>query len=198
MRIDIYLGLIALLLSTACQPGVNYKEMPLRDGDAYNMVVEIPAGTNAKVEYQPGRGQFVIDQENGKDRIIDFLPYPGNYGFLPNTMMDKRRGGDGDALDVLLLSSSLPTGTIVKVLPVAALLLRDSGELDTKIIVIPAEPERRIMEVSSFEELMIDYDAAKRSIQDWFLNYKGPNQMELIRWEDAAYAEKEIKKWSTS
>ena len=66
-------------------------------GEYVQVVVEIPAGTNQKIEFDYKDGTFKVDQIDGKDRVIDFLPYPGNYGFVPGTLMDKERGGDGDA-----------------------------------------------------------------------------------------------------
>ena len=74
-------------------------------------VVEIPAGTNRKIEFDKEDHIFKTDQRNGKDRIINFLPYPGNYGFIPSTKSNVEKGGDGDALDVLILSERLETGT---------------------------------------------------------------------------------------
>ncbi|MDA9133798.1 inorganic diphosphatase, partial [Gammaproteobacteria bacterium] len=52
------------------------------------MVVEIPAGTNKKIEYDKNINEFFIDKIDGVDRVINFLPYPGNYGFIPSTKMD--------------------------------------------------------------------------------------------------------------
>ena len=57
--------------------------LPSTDGDALNVVVEIPAGTNHKLEYHPGQGYVNDTLEGGADRVINFLPYPGNYGFVP-------------------------------------------------------------------------------------------------------------------
>ena len=65
-----------------------------QEGKAFNVVVEIPAGTNHKIEYNTESGEFENDIKDGKIRIIDFLPYPGNYGFIPSTYMDPERGGD--------------------------------------------------------------------------------------------------------
>ena len=30
---------------------------------------------------------------------------------------------------------------------------------------------------------------------DWFQNYKGEEGVDVIRWEDAKYAWKEVEKW---
>lgn len=169
---------------------------PTYGASGVNVVIEIPAGTNHKIEFQKDQNRFENDQENGQDRVIDFLPYPGNYGFIPSTMMDLSRGGDGDALDVLVLCESLPTGTIIETQPIATLLLRDNGEIDTKIIAIPSDPSLQIFSIENFQDFLIHHDAAKRIIESWFLSYKGPGQMELIRWEDDKYALKEIEKWA--
>lgn len=165
------------------------------DGDVLNAVVEIPAGTNQKIEYHKESGYQSDTLDGGVDRVIEFLPYPGNYGFVPSTLMDEARGGDGDALDILIIGESQPTGTVQGVKPIGALLLRDRGEIDTKIIAIPADERLRTIDVDNFLDFALANDAAKRIIELWFLNYKGPNTTQLIRWEDEAYAWREVEKW---
>jgi len=167
------------------------------EGDALNVIVEIPAGTNHKIEFAQKTGFANDTLAGGKGRVINFLPYPGNYGFVPSTLMDRDRGGDGDPLDVLVLSESLETGTKIAVKPIAALLLRDRGEIDTKIIAVPADSTLRVFDVDNFLELALENDAARSIIETWFLNYKGPKQTELIRWEDESYAWREVRKWKT-
>lgn len=165
------------------------------DGEALNVIVEIPAGTNHKIEYQAETGFSNDTLTGGYTRVINFLPYPGNYGFVPNTLMDRERGGDGDPLDVLVISESVPTGTLLPVRPIAALLIRDRGEIDTKIIAVPFDSTLRVFQVENFLELALEQDAARSIIEAWFLNYKGPRQTELIRWEDETYAWREVRKW---
>lgn len=173
-----------------------YSVAAISTDDQINMIVEIPAGTNHKIEYDSENKEFVNDQnEDGSTRVISFLPYPGNYGFIPGTLMDRERGGDGDPLDILLISESLITGSVVPVIPIGALLLRDRGELDTKIIAIPAASSKQVMSPTDFLDFAIHYDAAKQIIESWFLNYKGPGKTELIRWEDENYAWEEVRKW---
>ena len=183
----------------ACQDQTNKKnyELPAMEGDAVNVVIEIPAGTNTKIEYDVKAGAFKPDQVDDKDRVVAFLPYPGNYGFIPSTMMDTDKGGDGDALDILVIGESRPTGSVLKAKPIGTLILKDGGELDTKIIAIPVDESERTLKADNFLTLMLDHDPAKRIIEDWFLNYKGKGQMELIRWEDENYALQEIKRWGT-
>lgn len=165
------------------------------EGDALNVIIEIPAGTNHKIEYRLDEGFTNDTLPGGLTRVINFLPYPGNYGFVPNTLMDKERGGDGDPLDVLVLSESVPTGSKIAVLPVGALLLRDRGEIDTKIIAVPQDTALRVFNVDNFLSFALEHDAARTIIETWFLNYKGPRKTELLRWEDEAYAWREVRKW---
>lgn len=163
-----------------------------------NVVIEIPAGTNLKYEFSPKTEEFEVEIIDGKRRVVQFLPYPGNYGFIPSTLMDKSRGGDGDALDILVISESLPQGMVVEVIPVAVLHLSDRGETDDKIIAVPAEAELRTINCSTLKCMKDNYPAALSIIQDWFSSYKGPGKMEFLGWADENEAMSEIKKWSVS
>lgn len=177
--------------ATADYNGLN----AIADG-ALQAVIEIPAGTNHKIEYDPQAGAFLNDRLNEQERVIDFLPYPGNYGFIAGTLLDKAQGGDGDPLDVLVIAEAMPTGTVVRVVPIAALLLKDKGELDTKIIAIPADENIQVLKAKNFIDFMLRYDQAKLIIEQWFMAYKGQGAMEFLRWEDDRYAWSEVKKWT--
>ncbi|MEL7161145.1 MAG: inorganic diphosphatase [Bacteroidota bacterium] len=202
MRNLILLTLLGLAFTTCDQitpnglnrPADPYAE-PSIENDALNVIVEIPAGTNHKIEFKPERGFANDTLAGGATRIVNFLPYPGNYGFVPSTLMDASKGGDGDPLDVLVLAESLPTGTKIATRPIAALLLRDRGEIDTKIIAVPVDSTLRVFDVENFLEFSLEHNAALRIIENWFLHYKGPKLMELQRWEDENYAWREVRKW---
>ncbi len=160
-------------------------------------VVEIPAGTNHKIEYDKISRKFVVDSAEGKARIIDFLPYLGNYGFIPSTYSDPKKGGDGDALDVLILGENLATGSVVEIIPIAMLALSDQGESDNKIIAIPADEKYRIIKAANFDDFSTNYPEIRKMIGTWFENYDLNNEVKILRWtgENAAFAE--IKKWQT-
>ena len=195
------LALIIGLSSCTLDPRLGYEQpkdpysLPSMDGDALNVIVEIPAGTNHKVEYHVESGFRDDTLAGGVRRVINFLPYPGNYGFIPSTMMDKARGGDGDALDILVISETIPTGSRISVKPIATLLLKDRGELDTKIIGVPVDSNLQVFQVDNYLDFALKHDAARNIIESWFLNYKGQGVTELIRWEDDAYAWREVRKW---
>ena len=148
------------------------------------MIIEIPAGTNKKLEYDYESNTFPADIKNGYERIINFLPYPGNYGFVQSTRMARARGGDGDALDILLLSEHLPTGIIIEFLPIGILVLQDSGEKDSKIIAVPIDESLRILNIKNFKELNTEFLGIKNLIQLWFLGYKRSDAVQIIAWED--------------
>ena len=198
-----FFAVLSLLFVISCQDNgktavKDFENLPTYVEQGINVVVEIPAGTNHKIEFDKEKKEFAVDQRNGKDRIIDFLPYPGNYGFIPSTYMDPAVGGDGDALDVLVIGESLPTGTVIPVKPIAALLLVDEGEEDTKIIAVPADPKLCVMKVDDFQEFSITYDGAKHIIENWFLYYDGLGTAESKGWKDGQYAMKEIEKWAVN
>ncbi|MEL6717297.1 MAG: inorganic diphosphatase [Bacteroidota bacterium] len=171
-------------------------KLPSSTAEGIKVVIEIPAGTNEKIEYNKERKSFEVDSIDGHARIINFLPYPGNYGFIPSTYMNPDEGGDGDALDVLVISNSVPTGTVMNVLPIASLQLRDNEEIDTKIIAVPADSTARTLQANNFTEFLIEYNMAKKIVEDWFIGYKGIGQMELIGWEDEKAAMREIERWT--
>jgi len=166
------------------------------DDGSINVYIEISAGTNVKNEINKADNTIKPDQINGTDRVIDFLPYPGNYGFIANTLMDQDRGGDGDALDVLVLCDARKSGAALRVKPIGVLLLEDGGEQDHKIIAVPFEDSERTINVDKFSSFITKYNAAQFIVQEWFLNYKGLGQMKLKGWKDEEFALKEIRKWS--
>ena len=172
-----------------------YAQPTYNDDGTINAVIEIPAGTSTKIEYDTETASFRPDQLDDHDRVIDFLPYVANYGFVPGTYMDPARGGDGDALDILVLGESQPTGTLLRVRPIALLNLTDAGEIDTKLVAMPADSSLQTMRIDSFKDLLINYDGAKRIIETWFVSYKGLGKVTLNGWQDGQAAEQEVRKW---
>jgi len=160
----------------------------------FKMIVEIPAGTNKKYEYDNNKSEFKAEIINGKERYVKYLPYIGNYGFIPFTKLNKKDGGDGDAIDVLLLSEALPTGTIINITPIAILKLNDNGEEDSKIIAVPADDGKKIINLSSYADLDINFPSIKKIIEIWFLSYKGGQIVIFQGWGNEKEAIIEINK----
>ena len=158
---------------------------------SFTAIVEISAGTNKKYEYNYKKESSEVEIINGKERVINYLPYPGNYGFISNTYMDPKIGGDGDALDVLIISESIIQGSKVKINPIGILKLLDGGEEDHKVIAIPQDSKMNFLKDSLTHSI-------KTIIQTWFCNYKGPNKTQYVSWGDRNEAIDEIIKWTVS
>ena len=107
----------------------------------------------AVIEIEKGsKNKYEMDKETGALRLDRILytstHYPANYGFIPRTWAD-----DGDPLDVLVLcTESLYPLTLVRVAPIGAMRMIDSGKLDDKIIAVPFS-DPTYLGVKSMDEL---------------------------------------------
>ena len=96
--------------------------------DDFTAVIEIPKGSRCKYELDKNSGMLLLDRV-----LYTATHYPANYGFIPRTYAD-----DGDPLDVLVLcSEQIIPMTLVRVYPIGAMRMIDSGKLDDKIIAVP-------------------------------------------------------------
>lgn len=184
--------LMIMVVSCSNTKQVDYYSLPIKSStNNINAVIEIPVGTNKKYEYNKSTKTFEIDKKDGKERVVDFLSYVGNYGYIPSTYSDPKVGGDGDALDVLVISESVPTGTILDIKPIGVLKLIDAGEFDYKIIAVPVKPSKQIIKAQNFKELSENYPIAKKIIEMWFLNYNPSDEAKIDGWgnEDEALSE---------
>ena len=91
-------------------------------------VIEIAKGFKKKYELDKETGLIILDRV-----LHTSTHYPANYGFIPKTL-----SGDGDPMDVLVLSSeSLDPLVLVKCYPVGMMIMYDGGKQDEKVIAIP-------------------------------------------------------------
>ena len=130
---------------------VNYLNMNLwhdvslgdKTPEEFNVIIEIPRGSNNKYEIDKETGLIALDRAN-----YSSAPYPVDYGFAPQTLWD-----DGDALDVAVLTTwPLDVGVVVKVRPVAVLEMIDDGESDYKVIAVPVK-DRRWEDTNDLEDI---------------------------------------------
>ncbi|MCB9163277.1 MAG: inorganic diphosphatase [Flavobacteriales bacterium] len=182
-----------LLSACATDPMANLNELPavVRPG-VLNAVIEIPAGTVEKRQYDEATNSFPVDMRNGVPRRITFLPYPANYGFIPGTRMLKEEGGDGDAVDVFVLCGTLPSGTVLEVEAIGIIELLDAGERDDKLIALPVDPALRTVEAEDIHELPA---AAREILVTWLLNYDPVDGAELIGVKGKAEAMAAVEQW---
>ena len=135
-----------------------------------DMIVEIPYNSFVKYEY---------DKTNNKircDRILNTaMNYPGNYGYIPNTL-----SGDGDPLDILLITEyQLYPGIIVEVKIIGVLLTEDEKGTDEKIIAVPSynvDPSFR--DINNYTDLP-KWTITK--IQHFFEHYKDNEENKWIK-----------------
>ncbi len=172
---------------------IDYGKLPFKNEKGnLTAVIEIPAGTNHKYEYNYSTQNFECEIRNGKPRVVNFLPYVGSYGFMPGTYMDPSIGGDGDALDILIIGESIKQGVIIEIKPIATILLLDDGKEDHKVIGVPLDPKLNIANVNDYESLT---EPMKNIIKTWFTCYKGPGEMEFQGWIGTDSTNIEIEKW---
>jgi len=184
---------LGLIILTSCKSSIDYLNTDLKSENGYyQAVIEIPAGTNSKIEYDKVSKVFKPALRDGKERKINFLAYPANYGFIPSTFSDLDKGGDGDALDVMILSSMIPSGEVVEIIPIGMIKFLDNGEQDFKVIAIPAEEKLRTISATTFKDFVENYEPAKNIIESWFLNYDPNDETEIQGWADEKETEKEI------
>ncbi len=145
---------------------------PVNDDGTVNMVVEIPAGAADKWEVDKKDGSLRWEIKNGRPRIVKYLGYPCNYGMVPQTVLAKDIGGDGDPLDILLLGAAVPRGLVVKTRVIGVAKFTDAGELDHKLIAV--RPGTPFAEIKNLQQLNEQFPGVVSILETWFLNYKGP------------------------
>src|ERR1700754_4118079 len=95
-----------------------------------NTVVEIPQGSILKIEWDRKRAAFMLDRVEPS-----IYAKPVNYGFIPQTLDE-----DGDELDTLVVSPEpIPTGVWLEAKIIGVLNFKDDGEMDHKIVLVPAD-----------------------------------------------------------
>ena len=156
-----------------------------------NAVIEIPAGTHEKWEYYPPAGKIVHEIKDGKPRVIQYLAYPVNYGYVPFSLLPKNKGGDGDPLDIIVLGPTLERGESYKVRVIGILKLMDRGEIDDKLIAVI--PRGIYKDVDDLYALNRKYPGITEIIKLWFANYKGRTKIEILGYGNIKEANKMIE-----
>ncbi len=138
-----------------------------------NVLIEIPAGSKNKYEYDKDLQALALDRV-----LYSSVQYPGDYGFVPNTLAD-----DGDPLDGLVLIDQ-PTfpGCVIAARPIGMLVMIDGGDHDEKILCVP-DKDPRYAKVRSLQDI-----APHRldEIAEFFRTYKNLEKKvtEIRGWQD--------------
>jgi len=108
----------------------DYMMIPPGTGEAsvVNMIVEIPKGRRTKFEVDKVTGLIKMDRY-----LYSSTMYPGDYGFIPQTLAE-----DNDPLDILVMVNE-PTfsGCLIEARVVGIFLMRDKGQKDYKVLAVP-------------------------------------------------------------
>ena len=146
-----------------------------------NVVIEVPVGGEPiKYEMDKSSGALFVDRF-----LYTSMRYPGNYGFVPNTLSD-----DGDAIDVLVASTrAITPGAVINCRPIGVLIMKDEAGQDEKVIAVPSSKltlrYEEIENVSDLPKITLD------QIEHFFAHYndlESDKWVQLDRWGDAAEA----------
>lgn len=125
-----------------------------------NTVIEISEGSQLKIEWDRKRALFKLDRVEPQ-----IFAKPVNYGFIPQTL-----DGDGDELDTLVVCHEpLPMGVTLEARIIGILNFEDDGDMDYKVIVVPADDRQNGDSIKSLDDLG---DAWKKQIEHHFSHYK--------------------------
>ncbi|KAI8997096.1 armadillo-type protein [Pilobolus umbonatus] len=156
--------------------------------EVFNMVVEIPRWTNAKIEIATKEKFNPLKQDikKGKLRYVsNCYPYKGyiwNYGALPQTWEDPNQvheethaRGDNDPIDVIEIGGNIgQSGEIKQVKVLGILAMLDEGETDWKVVAIDVnDPKASIM--NDIKDVELNCPGLLDATRDWFKIYKVPD-----------------------
>jgi len=148
-----------------------------------NTVVEIPQGSSLKIEWDRQRAAFMLDRVEPS-----IYANPVNYGFIPQT-----RDEDGDELDTLVVCAEpIPTGIWLKATIIGVLNFEDDGEMDHKIVVVPADDRNTGDNIKSLGDLG---ERWQQQITEHFNHYKDlkkPGSTKVLGWGDTEAAKQII------
>lgn len=148
-----------------------------------NTVIEIPFGSMLKIEWHRKTASFKLDRVEPQ-----IFAKPVNYGFIPQTIDE-----DGDELDTLVITAEpVPTGVWMEATLIGILNFEDDGEMDHKVIAVPADDRNTGDNIKTFSDLS---ERWKQKIEHHFNHYKDlkkPGSTKVLGWGDAEAAKKII------
>ena len=157
--------------------------------DEVTVFIEIVPRDTVKYEVDKETGYLKIDRPQQYSNVV-----PANYGFIPQTYCGEGiaemarakteltiTGGDGDPLDILVLSEHhIPRGDIIlKARPIGGFCLVDDHEADDKIIAVLKGDKvfEQYKEISQLPKGILE------RFEHYFLTYKSlpdePNKCEI-------------------
>jgi inorganic pyrophosphatase len=151
-----------------------------------NVVIEIPlGGPPVKYEIDKASGALFVDRF-----LHTAMHYPANYGFIPHTL-----SGDGDPVDVIVVGHvPVVPGAVIRSRPIGALLMKDEGGEDEKILAVPVDKLHPfysgVRDYTDLPPILIE------QIAHFFKHYKDLERgkwVTIVKWVDAKGAQKMIR-----
>jgi len=153
------------------------------DEGIVNTVVEIPEGSQLKVEWDREHAAFMLDRVEPA-----IFAKPCNYGFIPQTLDE-----DGDELDTLIVCPEpLPTGVWLEAKIIGVMRFEDDGEVDDKIVVVPTDNRDDRDAINS----LADIPQLVKKLEHHFTHYKDlkkPGSTIVKGWGDVGEAKAVVK-----
>lgn len=174
----------------ACRP--DYTDAPTFSAERklLQVVVETPAGTNHIQHLDVASGEFRPVRRAGLDQVVEFLPSPGNGGFIPGTHSTSPE----TPVSALVLAETQPAGTIVEVLPLSLVTLDDNGTLRSVVLAVPARPSQQILpETVTWQALVEKYPGVREGLRQWFQHQGRAGEVRVVSWKDEKAAEQYVR-----
>jgi nucleosome-remodeling factor subunit len=164
-------------------------DIPMLAGEGvYNMVVEVPRWTNAKMEIDLKSALNPIKQDVKKQKlryVANCFPHHGyiwNYGAIPQTWEDPNHTdpstnckGDNDPIDVCEIGSTIHLrGSVLRVKVLGVFAMIDEGETDWKVIAIDVNDPlaENLNDIHDVDKVMPGF---LKATVEWFKIYKMPD-----------------------
>lgn len=162
------------------------------DAGIINVVVEIPTGSNHKIEWNRELAIFQLDRVEPA-----VFAKPVNYGFIPQTLDE-----DGDELDALVVTNgALATGVFLEARVIGVMKFEDDGEVDDKIVVVPADDRDSGDSIKSLSDLPEQLIKQLTFHFEHYKDLKKPGTTHVTAWGDAEEAKavirESIERWNT-
>lgn len=161
------------------------------DNGLINVVVEIPAGSTNKVEWNREKAIFKLDRVEPA-----IFAKPINYGFIPQTIDE-----DGDELDVLIYTDSpLPMGIYLEAKVIGILRFEDDGEVDDKIVAVPADDRNTGDHIQKLSDIPLPKLHQIAHHFDHYKDFKKSDSTYVKHWGDDVEAitviRESIERWN--
>ena len=152
--------------------------LPSGEVKCFNVVIEIPYGSQNKYEIDAESGALFLDRV-----IYGAAFYPINYGFIPST-----KAADGDAVDVgIFMTNPVPPMTVVKCRAIGLFRKTDAGDQDNVVLAVPVNDPR-------FDEIQDIADMPAHKIKDVVDFWKNMQKFKKGEWKQLTEVESVVGK----